>query len=465
MRRTPLETAVRRSLRDLGLPSAGRGLVIGLSGGPDSVALLDALVSLTNTQDVPIIAAHLDHGLRPDSAADVGFCQDLCHRLRVPFRTAAADVRARKERDRSGLEDAARVERYAFLRTVKREEGAELIAVAHTRDDQAETFLLRLLRGAGSVGLGAMRPRSGDLVRPLLRTSRAQVLEHLEARGLPWRLDPTNADTSLLRNLVRAELIPYLEARLNPALKATLARTADVLADEADALLAEVETRWPTASSQQAEGVTLSRAALGAAPKAVARGLVRRALAEAGGLRNIQSAHIERILEIAGSTAPSGRRLALPGGREATFRFGEVLVGPSRPAAGPFAFPLPVPGSVDLPGGWAVVARPDAGPAVSQQWSAVVPRPAGPLEVRTRRPGDRIVLREREQSLKRLLIRGKVPADRRGGLPLVASGNRVLWVPGQGLASSGMGNRRYVRLEMVASRAARSGADAGTETA
>ncbi|HLA79163.1 MAG TPA: tRNA lysidine(34) synthetase TilS [Vicinamibacteria bacterium] len=465
MRRTPVEVAVRRSLRDLGLPSAGRGMVVGLSGGADSVALLDVLVSLAATQGFPLIAAHLDHGLRPDSAADVLFCQALCQRLGVALRTGPADVRGRAERDRSGIEDAARVERYAFLRAVKQAEAAESIAVAHTRDDQAETFLLRLLRGAGSVGLGAMRPRAGDLVRPLLGTSRRQVLQHLETRGLPWRQDPTNADTSLLRNRVRSELIPYLEARFNPALRETLARTAHLLADEACALLPAVETLWSRVATKQAETVTLSRVALGAAPRALARAVVRRAIAEVGGLKSVQSAHLERIVDLGCSAAPSGRRLPLPGGREAVFRFGEIVIGPRRQAPHPFAFPLAVPGQVELPGGWTVVARPDGGPAVSQEWSAVVPRPAGPLEVRTRRPGDRIVLREREESLKRLLIRGKVPADRRGGLPLVASGNRVLWVPGQRLASSAAGSRRYVRLEMVASRAKRSGADAGTKTA
>lgn len=456
MRRTPLEVAVRRSLRDLGLPSAGRGIVVGLSGGADSVALLDALASLAAAQGFHLIAAHLDHGLRPDSSDDVHFCQALCQRLDVPFHTAKADVRGRADRDGSGLEDAARVERYAFLRSVKDATGAEAIAVAHTRDDQAETFLLRLLRGAGSVGLGAMRARAGDLVRPLLGVSRREVIAHLEARGLVWREDPTNADTTLLRNQVRHELIPYLEARFNPALRETLARTAHLLADEACALQPAVEALWSHAASKQADTVTLSRAALGAAPRAMARGVVRRAIAETGGLKGVQSVHIERIVDLALSPAPSGRRLPLPAGREAVFRFGEIVMGPRQQAPHPFAYPLAVPGRVDLPGGWAVLAQPDAGPAVSQEWSAVVPRPAGPLEVRTRRPGDRIVIREREESLKRLLIRGKVPADRRGGLPLVASGNRVLWVPGQCLASPGVGSRRYVRLEMVMPRAERS---------
>src|SRR6185503_18901729 len=127
---------------------------------------------------------------------------------------------------------AARRERYAFLRRVKDATGASAIAVAHTRDDQAETVLLRLLRGAGRTGLAAMRPRSAGLVRPMLGVSRQQVMAHLRARGLDWREDPTNADTRLLRNRVRHELLPLLEARFNPAARRTLARAATVLAAE-----------------------------------------------------------------------------------------------------------------------------------------------------------------------------------------------------------------------------------------
>jgi len=449
VRRTALEVAVRRSLRDLGLSPAGSGIVVALSGGSDSVALLDALAWLAPSQGLRLVAAHLDHGLRPDSGEDAAFCGSLCQRLGVPFQSARADVRGRAERDGSGLEDAARVERYAFLRSVKRAAGAEVIAVAHTRDDQAETFLLRLLRGAGSVGLGAMRRRAEDLVRPLLEVSHREVLAHLNAKGLSWREDPTNADTALLRNRVRHQLIPYLEAGFNPAIRETLARTAHLLAAEAEALQPAVEALWSCAAGKRAETVTLSLAAVRTAHRATARGLVRLALAKTGGLKGVQNVHIERIVDLALSPAPSGRRLPLPGGREAVFRFGEVVIGPRQEASRPFAFPLAVPGRVDLPGGWALSAQPDEGPAVSEEWRAVVPRPRGALEVRSRRPGDRIVVREGEASLKRFLMRGKVPADRRGSLPLVVSGDRVLWVPGHRLAPSKVQSRRYVRLEMV----------------
>ncbi len=421
--------------------------MVGLSGGPDSVALLDALRDLGAKKGFRVVAAHLDHALRSDSAADAAFCADLCARLGVPFRSGRADVRARARREGGGIEQAARLERYAFLRAVMGEEGAEAVAVAHTRDDQAETFLLRLLRGAGGAGLSAMRPRRGDVVRPLLEVSRAEVRLHLEARGLPWREDPSNADPVFLRNRVRAELLPYLESRFNPGLKEALARSAALLADEAALLGTLAGDLYEGMARREGGGVILGRAVLAAAPPALARLALRRALEETGGLRGLTSAHVERLLLLARAAAPSGRRWALPGGRVALFRFGELWVGPRAEPVAPFAFPLEVPGRVELPGGMAVVAGlPEAAPA--SPGDAVVAAPEGePLLVRTRRPGDRVHRRGREMSLRRFLMERRIPADQRGGLPLVAAGSEVLWVPGESLGSGGAGRLVSLRLE------------------
>ena len=239
MRRTALTIAVDKALRAAGRPRAGATVVVGLSGGADSVALVDVLSALAPGRGFTVVAAHLDHGLRAGSAADAAFCAELCERLGVAFATARADVRARARREKGGTEEAARSERYAFLREVKQRHGATVIAVAHTLDDQAETFLLRLLRGAGSAGLGAMRPLAGDVIRPMLAATRRDVIAHLEARGLDWREDETNADLSFLRNRTRHELLPYLERRFNPKVRQALARAASVLADEAGVLAEE----------------------------------------------------------------------------------------------------------------------------------------------------------------------------------------------------------------------------------
>jgi tRNA(Ile)-lysidine synthase len=314
-----LVAAVDRALQGAGLRARGETIVVGLSGGPDSVALTAALAALRRRRGFRLVAAHLDHGLRPGSPDDAAFCQDLCAALEVPFRAGTASVRARARREKGGLEQAARRERYSFLRRVQGDEAALAIAVAHTQDDQAETLLLRLLRGAGASGLAGMRPRSGDLLRPLLGVSRARVLEHLRARGLAWREDPSNADAAHLRNRVRHELLPYLEQRFNPRIREALARTAALLADEASHMGTEAQELLGKIAKREGDTLLLDRRLLAAAPLAVARAAIRLALRETGGLDGVERVHVERVIQVARSEAPSGRRLLLPGGREARF--------------------------------------------------------------------------------------------------------------------------------------------------
>jgi tRNA(Ile)-lysidine synthase len=415
--------------------------------------MLDALLALAPARGLRVVAAHLDHGLRPTAKYDAAFCRELCARLDVRLHVGSADVAARARRDRGGVEEAAREERYAFLRGVKEREEASAIAVAHTRDDQAETLLLRLLRGAGRRGLGAMRERTGDLWRPILAASRADVLGHLHARDLPSREDPTNADPAFLRNRIRAELLPYLEARLNPAARETLARAAACLADEDDLLAELAGALWSRVARCEAGAVLLDREALRRAPRALARRVVRRALDETGGLKGVGHGHVEKLLALAGGA--SGRRLPLPGRREAFVRFDRIRIG-ARAAAGPFAFALdlPVPGCVELPGGQTLRARPAQGPASAGRSTAVVAAPEGPLVVRSRRAGDRVRAGRRDVSLKRFLMDRRVPADVRPLLPLVASGHRVVWVPGQPVPAAAPGER-YVRLDLQDGEAAR----------
>jgi tRNA(Ile)-lysidine synthase len=423
-------------------------LVAALSGGADSVALTHALARLAPRLGFRLVAAHFDHGLRPDSPVDADSCAALCAQLGVELRLGSADVRARARNERRGLEDAARRERYAFLGRVVAEEGASALAVAHTRDDQAETLLLRLLRGAGRRGLASMRERRGRLLRPLLGVSRAEVLRYLGERGLSWREDPTNADPAHLRNRVRHELIPLLEARFNPRLRESLVRTAAVLHDE-DAYLESRAARLFRRIGRVEPGVViLDRAPLARAPRALARLCLRRALRAGGGLRGVRAVHVERLLELARASGSSGRRIPLPGAREASVLFRQLRIG-ARPAAsaGDFAMPLHVPGRVSLPDGRTLVAETSRGPAVSNGETAVVAVPEEPLTVRTRRPGDRVRVRGRSVSLKRFLMDRRVAAWARSGLPVVAAGSQVLFVAGQEV--DGAKGPRYVKISLL----------------
>jgi len=441
MKLTRLNTAVRRALAGLDLPGSGQTLLCALSGGPDSVALADALATLATRQGFTLLAAHLDHGLRPESAADATFCAELCERLGVRLVSGCADVRARARSERISIEEAARAERYAFLRRVKDAERAVAIAVAHTEDDQAETFLMRLVRGSGGAGLAAMRIHSGDLIRPLLGVSRDDVLAHLHARGLPWREDETNRDLAFARNRVRHELIPYLERHFNPRVRRALSRTAGLLGGEQKLL----EPLAPPPPLEADGSVRLSVSELRDAPDALSRMRIRRAVEATGGLRGVSEVHVRGILRLARRPGGSGRSLVLPGRRAAFVSFDWLRIGPRLRVEPCYAFPLSVPGRVELPGGQALVAEPAAAGPVSEARGALVRLPEGPLEVRTRRPGDRVRVRGRAQSLKRYLIARRVPAEQRGRLPLVAAGREVLWMPDQPLAGVG---ERCVRLHL-----------------
>jgi tRNA(Ile)-lysidine synthase len=220
-----------KALAAAGGPAPGDGVAVAVSGGADSLALLHALRVLAGPRDWRLAALTVDHGLRPGSAADAAFVADHAKALGLPARVltlAPADLEAHRA---AGPEGAARAARYAALWPAAGALGCHWLATGHTLDDQAETVLLQLLRGAGPDGLAGMSARSGRLLRPLLDVRRAQTRACCAAAGLPWREDPTNATDAPLRNRVRRQLLPLLED-LRPGATTTLARTATLAADE-----------------------------------------------------------------------------------------------------------------------------------------------------------------------------------------------------------------------------------------
>lgn len=240
----------------------GDRLCVAVSGGADSVALLLALHEAnTATRDslgVGLSAVHVHHGIREaaESEADLAFVQDLCIRLDVPLHLHRADVPARAAQNRETIEEAAREVRYAFFRTLIASGHADSVLTAHTLDDQAETVMMKLLRGAWTEGLSAIHPvvavetsaasaqgpaRTGKILRPLLATTRVQIESFLLARNQPWRTDSTNADIAYTRNRVRHELLPQLRT-FNPSIDQTLANLAELAREE--------EARWQTELSR-----------------------------------------------------------------------------------------------------------------------------------------------------------------------------------------------------------------------
>ena len=299
-------------------------MVSALSGGPDSVALLDALLRAGKKSGLNVVAAHLDHALRSDSPADAQFCEELCERLKVSFRSGRSRPAAESLKD-GGLEEAARLMRYSFLRRVAREENAAAIVLGHTLDDQAETVLMRLVRGSGALGLSAMKPWDGDLLRPLLDTRRAAVMAYLSAYRLPYRTDPTNADTAFLRNRVRKDLIPLLEKSFNPNIAEALGRTAKVIAEEHAALRDVAAQLLDRATASALEGAALELSVLKSAPDGLGKTALREALRRNGGLRAVSFIHLERLWGLV-KEGRGGASLPLPGKRMAAIVRGRLIL-------------------------------------------------------------------------------------------------------------------------------------------
>jgi tRNA(Ile)-lysidine synthase len=228
-----LHQLVRRTIRRHDLLPAGGRVLAAVSGGSDSVALLWLLLDLAEYGGFTVEAvAHFNHGLRPEAAADESFCRDLAQRAAVPYLTETADVRRFATSERLSIEDAARRLRYDFLDRAAVRCGAGHVAVGHTQDDQAETYLLKLIRGAGTAGLGGIYPRRGRVVRPLLDVTRANLRAYLTSRGEAWVEDATNADLENPRNRIRHAVLPELDRAYGGSTGPAIARAASLARED-----------------------------------------------------------------------------------------------------------------------------------------------------------------------------------------------------------------------------------------
>ena len=317
-RKEHLANTVRARLEECGL--RGGSLVAAVSGGPDSTALLLTLTELQRALGLRLHVAHLDHGLRADSAADASFVRELAGQLGHPCTVERADVATYRRERRLSPEAAAREVRYAFLARVAREAGADAVAIAHTRDDQAETVLLHLVRGGGLAGLRGMSARSTyrgpggpvTLVRPLLDAAREETSAFCRSRGVTPRQDPTNLVTTIPRNHLRLNVLPQL-AQINPQVGAALARLARSVALDVDYIEGRVDAVWRQAVRESDGGLLLDCEALNAQHRAVVQHLLRRAYAVVRGSEaDLEQMHVEEMARLL--PGPAGRKTTLPGG-------------------------------------------------------------------------------------------------------------------------------------------------------
>jgi len=437
----------------------GQRVVAAVSGGADSLCLLDCLQRL----GYKVIVAHLDHQLRDGSREDAEFTLEVVRRYGLPAVIAREDVRS-LVRNGGSVEDIARQVRYRFLARVARENRARAIATGHTADDQAETILMHLLRGAGPEGLRGMLPataigtwagipeaRGLTLIRPLLEITRSETLSHCSVLGLNPRQDPSNLGREFLRNRVRHELLPLLET-YNPGIRRVLLRTGKVMGAQASLVAALVDGIWPQVIREAGTAALAIRVKPWAGqPEALQAAMLRRCVGRLQpGLGDVGLEAVERGLEFI-RRPPRARRMDLVGGLEMLHLRDEVVL--AEPGA-VLSFPdLPqlvserfrrmiVPGRVRLASGWRLEASVEAVSASDRrrlrrteggQLAALDPEALQtPLSVRPWKPGDRIRPLGMDGTVKvaDLFANEHVPAPARARWPVVVAGGDPVWVVG-----------------------------------
>ena len=436
---------------------ARASMVVAFSGGPDSTTLLHALHALKDELGLKLHAAHLDHGLRPSaSEADAEFARGFAASLDIPLTIGKADTHALREKRRLSVEDAARRVRYGFLSRLAVERGADCIALGHTLDDQAETVLMRVLRGTGMDGLSAMQEVASrdiggsraTLFRPLLSVSRAEVLAYCAENGLAPRLDESNLSTEFTRNRIRLDLMPRLE-EYNPSARNALARLARSASLDMDFIRGEVERAAEDVIEANPQGVSVERESFLRLHPAIGHHLLRYSARLAkGDAEDLDLGHVSRMFGMMSGTA--GKGMDLPGGLRFQVDYDRARISRSAVSDSPISMTDSAPIRIDVPGrtvsgGWEVSARMAAndgglgdgergGLRLSERFDADAIGDS--LLARTRRAGDTFqpLGMESEKKLKDFMIDAHIPRRWRDGVPLVESGGRVAWVVGWRIA-------------------------------
>ena len=446
--RVELERILRKALQRTGFHRAAT-LIVACSGGPDSTALLHALVALQPALSLQLHVAHLNHDFRGQEAEDDAlFVANMAERLDLPSTVAEADpIAYQRERGISSFEEAAREVRYRFLTELAHRIHADAVVLGHTADDQAETILMHIIRGAGLPGLRGMQevtrwhnPPTGQsavLLRPLLEASRNDTHSYCLELAIPFRVDSTNTSLRFTRNRIRHKLLPVLE-EYNPRVREALIRTGRAASESLHFLNEQLNALWPEMFSKDGRTVHVDASALNDLHPYL-RGLaLRRAFAEArGSSRRLAESHVKSMLDL--SQGPAGKSMHLPGGLAMQTTQAGLIIGPIEQDENvtptlDFEYPINVPGTTQI-AGWRVTvepASPTLDPKTLEPTAALfdADQLGDHPVIRNKRPGDYIQplgMRGRKK-LKDLLIDLKVLRELRPSIPLLVSEKGVLWV-------------------------------------
>ena len=446
-----IESSAYRLLQTIAkseLLAGGDRVLVAVSGGPDSVALLHLLHALRERLAIHLEVAHLQHGIRGAAAADdAGFVCQLAADLEVPFHLKEVNIPQLKTvAGKGNLEALARAERYRFFAELAGARQLTKVATAHTLDDQAETVLMWLLRGAGMTGLGGMAPwldvRLADsvknltIIRPLLEVAKSEILDYLQQNKISYRVDDSNLDPAYLRNWLRLELLPKLRERVDDHLAQRLGQHAELMRNE-DLWLEKIAAEKLEAMRDSGG---IRRDLLTREPLALQRRVLRRWISEARGtLKGLSFIHLAEILRLCQSASPHNR-FALPGGWEFACDYEGLILTKIRRSSARACY------NYQLTVG-KILRVPEAGVEIGSEKSASITPPlpnslteavfdaaflTGPLIVRNFRNGDRYrpLGMLGHKKVKDLFIDEKIPLGIRAVLPMLTMADVVLWIPG-----------------------------------
>ena len=423
---------------------SGEAIVVGFSGGVDSLALLVALYELRHPLDCQLHIAHLNHQLRGDSTSDAELVKQYANLLKLPFTIKKIGIPALIKQRNQSIEALARKERYEFFETVSKKIGATKVALGHQRNDQAETVLMNLLRGAALTGLRGILPiRDGKFIRPLLDFSRTEIEEFVAEQGLQPCEDSTNWDRNFLRNRIRLDLLPLLKRDYNRNIQNTLAQNAELLRAESDYLedIARKALDACLAEPATHDVVILNRLMFLRHHPALRRRILRLAIGQIqGDMKELAFNHSEFMLQLSEGKSPN-RQLNLPNNLEFLRAYNQLIIQRPTSKIGEFEYTVAVPGDNNFPALNAVmVATIVEAPSrktsyvLDGKFQAVfdVDQIQMPLKIRSRRAGDRFQPfgMKGTKKVKDFFIDAKVPQRMRQSIPILVTGDEILWVVG-----------------------------------
>jgi tRNA(Ile)-lysidine synthase len=420
------------TIKKYNMLSYGDKVIAGLSGGADSVLLLTLLADLREEYALDITAVHVNHGLRGGEAGgDETFSRLFCEKLGIDFIAFQENVLKESESAGLNLEEAGREIRYKRFDEAMKARGANKIAVAHNRNDNAETVFMRICRGAGLPGLCGIPPVRGQIIRPLIETRRAEIESYLSRHNIPYRTDSTNLSERFTRNRVRNTLMPEIESSLGVDLGEKLSSLSRTCAEDEDFMYGVARDAYSDSLiTSRRYCVSLSIPALRGCHPAITARVIRLALSE-WGLKDVSARHIHAARDLI--NAQSGRQAVLPGGVTIKKHFGELrFTSTEAESAQPFRYDLK-PGETlyipELSLNFLLTENPSPINSATVCTKAFLYDRIGDIQIRSRLPGDIIRIRHiGAVKIKDYFINNKIPSYRRGAIGLVARGGEVLWI-------------------------------------